>query len=960
MVGVLIVEDEEIVAWGIQEILESIGHHVLATVDTGEAAIQIVETVKPNLAVIDIRLQGEMDGIAVAETIWTLYQVPFIYLTACADDLTLQRAITTTPFGYLVKPFDLKTLQTTIEVALRRYRLENNLLTRQEWLYLTLSSIPDATIAVNREGYITFINSAAENLTGWQHQEALGKDATQVLRLVDPTTRAVIENPLLQAIQKKTIVKLPAGSFLLSKDHQERPIADSAAPICNQQGEVIGGVLVFQDATEQQREQLLRHVVQQIHRSLVLDEVLATVTTEIQQLLQAKRTLILRLNLDGSGEVIHEAVLPHLPATVGATLSRVFSPELLRSDFQGYFPRLVTGATEPPLSFSEIDEQLGTDPKLVAAIVKDKEAVSISLWGLLVCVANNGIWQPAEAGLLQQIGDELTIALQRAELYQQLRQDVIQHQQTEVLLRQALEQQQRTIRQDQLVTTIAQTIRQFLDLDYILNTTVEEVRAFLQVDRVVINRFNSDWSGTILAEATVDPALSILGRTIRDPCFNKRLVDAYCQGRTHTVGDIQSANLNPCYVQQLVHLRVQAVLVVPILVRHELWGLLVVHQCRNTRQWQQSITYLLQQLSAQLAIGIYQAELYQQIQYQAQREQILNQIVQAMRRTLELDTLLTTASTEIAHLLRVDQVNILKYIPEQPIWRTIATFHRFSDLPSALELEIPDSGNPISERLKRLEIARIDNMRLTQDEMNWALGKQTSGAWLLAPLQINTMIWGSLSLWRRQIQSWQEWEVDLVQAVADQLAIAIQQSELYQQLQSANQQLQNLVTVDGLTQISNRRRFDEYFLQEWQRLARDPAPLSLIFCDVDYFKNFNDTYGHLAGDDCLIQVAQAIRRAIHRPGDLVARYGGEEFVVVLPITDINGAIQVVQAIQAEVQRLDIPHAASAVSRQVTLSFGIASTNPVATTSAQELIDRADRALYQAKAEGRNRYYVNLG
>jgi diguanylate cyclase (GGDEF)-like protein len=157
-----------------------------------------------------------------------------------------------------------------------------------------------------------------------------------------------------------------------------------------------------------------------------------------------------------------------------------------------------------------------------------------------------------------------------------------------------------------------------------------------------------------------------------------------------------------------------------------------------------------------------------------------------------------------------------------------------------------------------------------------------------------------------------------------------------------------------LTQLANRRRFDEYLDGEWQRLAREGAPLSLILCDIDFFKTYNDTYGHQAGDNCLQQVAKAISFAVKRPADLVARYGGEEFAVILPTTDAEGAVQIAEEIRSKIQVLQIAHASSKVSKYVTLSLGVVSTIPCHESFPAALIAAADKSLYQAKAEGRDR------
>jgi diguanylate cyclase (GGDEF)-like protein len=178
-------------------------------------------------------------------------------------------------------------------------------------------------------------------------------------------------------------------------------------------------------------------------------------------------------------------------------------------------------------------------------------------------------------------------------------------------------------------------------------------------------------------------------------------------------------------------------------------------------------------------------------------------------------------------------------------------------------------------------------------------------------------------------------------------------------LQKANQKLHKLASIDGLTQVSNRRQFDEHLKQEWNRLIRDPHPLSLILCDIDYFKAYNDTYGHPAGDECLKKVAQAICHAVKRPADLVARYGGEEFAAILPHTTSQGALSVARNIQREIQQLDIEHSASDVCENITLSLGICTVIPTQEDSLDALISSADKALYQAKQTGRNCYCAYL-
>lgn len=179
--------------------------------------------------------------------------------------------------------------------------------------------------------------------------------------------------------------------------------------------------------------------------------------------------------------------------------------------------------------------------------------------------------------------------------------------------------------------------------------------------------------------------------------------------------------------------------------------------------------------------------------------------------------------------------------------------------------------------------------------------------------------------------------------------------QAFQQGLDQRDQLHQISTMDGLTGIANRRHFDAFLDREWQRARRNGHALSVIFIDIDHFKEFNDHYGHLAGDDTLRAVAEALAGVVHRASDLVARYGGEEFVCVLPDTDLEGALKVAERIHRKIHELDIPHAYSTRSGRVTASLGVASSMPVHDdASCEELMAQADRQLYRAKRQGRDR------
>lgn len=173
-------------------------------------------------------------------------------------------------------------------------------------------------------------------------------------------------------------------------------------------------------------------------------------------------------------------------------------------------------------------------------------------------------------------------------------------------------------------------------------------------------------------------------------------------------------------------------------------------------------------------------------------------------------------------------------------------------------------------------------------------------------------------------------------------------------LRAAQTKLETLTTLDGLTEVANRRKLDDHFPREVNRCASENLPLSFAMIDVDYFKKFNDRYGHLAGDDCLRRIAKAVQQCAHDPRDLIGRYGGEEFFALLPSADSATAAQIAARMRQKIHDLGIEHLDSGVSPYVTVSVGVVTLMPDPRTSTNDILKTADSALYEAKAQGRNR------
>jgi diguanylate cyclase (GGDEF)-like protein len=176
---------------------------------------------------------------------------------------------------------------------------------------------------------------------------------------------------------------------------------------------------------------------------------------------------------------------------------------------------------------------------------------------------------------------------------------------------------------------------------------------------------------------------------------------------------------------------------------------------------------------------------------------------------------------------------------------------------------------------------------------------------------------------------------------------------MHLELKQYRDHLENISYLDGLTGISNRRKFDEYLYSTWNLAVRVSMPVSIVMMDIDYFKQYNDKYGHQGGDDCLIKIAQALSKMIVRKTDFLARYGGEEFVCIFPNTDADNAFILAEKLRLEIMSLKIPHAYSSVAEIVTISVGVATKFPTKNLSSAELVEEADKALYKSKESGRN-------
>ncbi len=253
---ILIVEDDRIVAEDIKISLEKLGYSICGIQAYAERVSENVKKDKPDLVLMDIMLKGEMNGTEAAGHIQKHFDIPVVYLTAHTDETVLNRAKSTEPYGYVIKPFEDRELKTAIEIALYKHKMELKLKKREAWLHTTLRSIGDAVIATDPNGNVNFMNPVAQTLTGWNEDDAIGVDLARVFNIINENTREQVENPVDKVIRIGNIVGMANHTILISKDGREVPIDDSGAPIRDEKGSLIGIVLVFRDITERRNAEV--------------------------------------------------------------------------------------------------------------------------------------------------------------------------------------------------------------------------------------------------------------------------------------------------------------------------------------------------------------------------------------------------------------------------------------------------------------------------------------------------------------------------------------------------------------------------------------------------------------------------------------------------------------------------------------------------------------------------------
>jgi len=305
--GILVVEDENIVARDIQNTLKHLGYIVTGIAASGEEAIQKAGATRPDLVLMDIMLKGYQDGVEAAQKILALHNIPVIYLTAFTDEKTLQRAKVAEPYGYVLKPFEERELHIAIEMALYKHRMTKKLQEREQLLAKILKTINDAVIVIEANGQVSFMNQVAEALTGWKQKEAIGQPLTEVFK-ISPAAPPTATPKLAQHVFAEG--SIDTYSRLLTKDGREISVDDNAVPLRDENGNVRGAILVFRDLSARQQAQAklldrfsqlqaLYQMTEAIGRTVSIGEIYEEALDSLERVLKVDRAAILLFDPDG-------------------------------------------------------------------------------------------------------------------------------------------------------------------------------------------------------------------------------------------------------------------------------------------------------------------------------------------------------------------------------------------------------------------------------------------------------------------------------------------------------------------------------------------------------------------------------------------------------------------------------------------------------------------------------------
>lgn len=956
---ILIVEDEQIVAMDIQSTLESLGYKIVGQADNGPEAILKAAELHPDLVLMDIGLKGEIDGIEAATQIRAQFDLPVIFLTAFANQSTLERAREAEPFGYILKPFEENDLTIAIEMALYKHSIEYKLRESENKFRNVIEHASDAIALNDSQGNIIEWNPSMEAITGLKRSEVLGQSAAEVTfrlmpkKIKSEDVEAENKNQWQQAVQNGYVNTDQMTVREIENAQGVRRIIQSNGFAFRVKNELFGGVII-RDITENKR-----------------------VETELKESETRYRELI-ELAADGVLLGSHEGIIigansymlnlagRTLANLIGLHISALFNPqEIKNKPFR--FDLLEKGETvisernllRPDGTFTQVEMHTkmmpnGTYQSIYHDISERKQAEEeLIVKETAIASSINAIAMADLSGRLTYVNEAFLKLWGYDHISEVLGLPVTAFWKSEDQAVQVVEalnskagwvgemsaKDRHGIHLDvQVSAHLVRTknghpicmMASFIDItenkraEEALRRSEEKFRKLVEsMDDIVftldLEKRHSGVFGSWVEKAGMTPEM-FLGKTSREV-----LGDDYAKihdemNERALSGEIVSyewsggTKENPQYVYTTLS---------PI------------------KDSSGKITGL-------VGVGrnITQRKILEQVEHeQRQLAEALLDTSAAITGTLKLDEVLNHVLNNIEKLVSYDaaMVLLIEGHSVRKILQRRGSFPKAGDQPPLGNTQANLINIPILNEMIKTGLPCL--IPDTQTDPRWRAiaGMGWIRSFISAPIQIRGYTAGIINVVSAAPGYFTPLHSERIMAFASQAAIAIENAQLFEQTQY-------LAMTDPLTEMNNRRTFFDAARKEFERIRRFKRTLSILMVDIDRFKNINDTYGHSVGDLVLREIAARIKNSI-RTVDIAARYGGEEFIVLMPETGLDEACQVAERIRKSVA--DYPFGEDTVPVTATLSIGVAEIDEQS-KSMDQLIICADHALYTAKAAGRNR------
>ncbi|GFE70371.1 GAF domain-containing protein [Chroococcus sp. FPU101] len=601
---------------------------------------------------------------------------------------------------------------------------------------------------------------------------------------------------------------------------------------------------------EAERERSISLVIDKIRQTLDINTIFQTAATEVQKLLGVEHIAIYQFREDYGGDFIFESEpqkpFPHL---VGKSWNDEHLMETKGGRLRENQPCVANDVEQDERFIQCYHSTISVFQLRSFAVVP--LFLGETLWGLLAGFQHSSPkhWQADEIKLLQKVGIQLGVALQQTEYLKRIQQQFVQ---------------------ERALSQVIDKIRRTLDLDTIFQTTVTEVRQLLEADRVAIYQFipDTNWvEGEFISEAVLAPFDSALAARVADHCFGDNYATSYQQGRIWSLNNLETAHLSECHTAILSRFQVKANLVAPLLSGENLWGLLCIHQCSSPRHWQETEIEFVSKIATNLGVALQQAELLAQTQarsqelqtalaqVEAQKEQqkALTQVIDKIRRTLDLDTIFQTTATEVRQLLQVDRVAIFCF-EHHSKWTEgeFVAEDVNSSFGSALAAKIVDrcfgEKHATYYQQNRLwAVNDISQANLIECHLN-TLNRFQVKANLVAPLLIGKNLWGLLCIHQcSSPRHWQESEIEFVSKIATNLGVALQQAELLAQTQKRTKELQT-----ALAQVEAQKEHLAHVAAQERALARVIKRIRQTLDVEDIFRATTEEVRHILNCDRVV------------------------------------------------------------------------------------------------------------